>query len=77
MTLPLTADKPSGQITDNPTVTIPLKKGENGDFYQIYVFIEVTRERTRLQPPQPAAMIARCAQQYRPLAAPILGSGDG
>ncbi len=44
VTLPLTADKPSGQITDNPTVTIPLKKGENGDFFQIYVFIEVTEK---------------------------------
>jgi hypothetical protein len=44
VTLPLTADKPTGQITDNPTVTIPLKKGENGDFYQIYVFLEVTEK---------------------------------
>jgi hypothetical protein len=42
VTLPLTADKPNGQIVDNPTVTIPLKKGENGDYYQIYVFLEVT-----------------------------------
>jgi|UPI000556E12F hypothetical protein len=42
VTIPLTADKPSGQIVDNPTVTIPLKKGETGDFYQIYVFLEVT-----------------------------------
>jgi hypothetical protein len=44
VTLPLTADKPTGQITDNPTVTIPLKKGENGDYYQIYVFLEVTEK---------------------------------
>jgi hypothetical protein len=44
VTIPLTADKPSGQIVDNPTVTIPLKKGENGDFYQIYVFLEVTEK---------------------------------
>jgi hypothetical protein len=44
VTIPLTADKPSGQILDTPTVTIPLKKGENGDFYQIYVFIEVTEK---------------------------------
>ena len=44
VTLPLTADKPSGQIVDNPTVTIPLKKGETGDFYQIYVFLEVTEK---------------------------------
>jgi hypothetical protein len=44
VTIPLTADKPSGQIVDNPTVTIPLKKGENGDYYQIYVFLEVTEK---------------------------------
>jgi len=44
VTLPLTADKPTGAITDNPTVTIPLKKDENGDFYQIYVFLEVTEK---------------------------------
>jgi hypothetical protein len=44
VTIPLTADKPSAQITDNPLVTIPLKKGENGDFYQIYVFLEVTEK---------------------------------
>jgi hypothetical protein len=44
VTIPLTADKPAAQITDNPTVTIPLKKGENGDFYQIYVFLEVTQK---------------------------------
>jgi hypothetical protein len=42
--IPLTADKPTAQIIDNPTVTIPLKKGENGDFYQIYVFLEVTEK---------------------------------
>ena len=44
VTIPLTADKPSAQIVDNPMVTIPLKKGENGDFYQIYVFLEVTEK---------------------------------
>jgi hypothetical protein len=44
VTIPLTADKPNGSIVDNPTVTIPLKKGENGDFYQIYVFLEVTEK---------------------------------
>lgn len=44
VTIPLTADKPSAQIVDNPTVTIPLKKGENGDFYQIYVFLEVNEK---------------------------------
>jgi hypothetical protein len=44
VTLPLTADKPTGQIVDNPTVTIPLKKGETGDYYQIYVFLEVTEK---------------------------------
>jgi hypothetical protein len=44
VTVPLTADKPSAQVVDNPTVTIPLKQGENGDFYQIYVFLEVTEK---------------------------------
>ena len=44
VTIPLTADQPTAQIVDNPVVTIPLKKGENGDFYQIYVFIEVTEK---------------------------------
>jgi hypothetical protein len=44
VTIPLTADKPTGSIVDNPTVTIPLKKDENGDFYQIYVFLEVTEK---------------------------------
>jgi hypothetical protein len=44
VTIPLTADKPNGMIVDNPTVTIPLKKGENGDYYQIYVFLEVTEK---------------------------------
>jgi hypothetical protein len=44
VTIPLTADKPSGTIIDNPTVSIPLKKGENGDYYQIYVFLEVTEK---------------------------------
>jgi hypothetical protein len=44
VTLPLTADKPTGQIVDNPTVKIPLKKGESGDYYQIYVFLEVTEK---------------------------------
>jgi hypothetical protein len=44
VTIPLTADKPNGTIVDNPTVSIPLKKGENGDYYQIYVFLEVTEK---------------------------------
>jgi hypothetical protein len=44
VTIPLTSDKPNGTIVDNPTVTIPLKKGETGDFYQIYVFLEVTEK---------------------------------
>jgi hypothetical protein len=44
VTIPLTADKPSAQVVDNPLVTIPLKQGENGDYYQIYVFLEVTEK---------------------------------
>jgi hypothetical protein len=41
---PLTTDKPTGSIVDNPMVTIPLKKGERGDSYEIYVFLEVTEK---------------------------------
>jgi hypothetical protein len=44
VTVPLTADKPSAQVIDEPSVTIPLKQGENGDYYQIYVFLEVTEK---------------------------------
>jgi hypothetical protein len=44
VTMPLTADKPTGQLVDNPVVTIPLKQGENGDFYQVWVFLEVTKK---------------------------------
>jgi hypothetical protein len=44
VTVPLTADKPTATIVDNPTVMIPLKKGENGDYYQIYVYLEVTEK---------------------------------
>lgn len=44
VTIPLTANQPTGTIVDNPNVTIPLKQGENGDFYQIYVFLEVTEK---------------------------------
>ena len=44
VTIPLTSDKPNASLTDNPTVTIPLKQGENGDYYQIYVFLEVTEK---------------------------------
>lgn len=44
VTIPLTADKPLGSIVDNPVVTIPLKKGETGDYYQIYVYLDVTEK---------------------------------
>jgi hypothetical protein len=44
VTIPLTANKPTGTIVDNPTVMIPLKKAENGDFYQIYVYLEVSEK---------------------------------
>jgi hypothetical protein len=44
VTIPVPADKPTATIVDNPTVTIPLQKGENGDYYQIYVFLEVTEK---------------------------------
>lgn len=44
VTIPLTSDKPTASITDNPTVTIPLKNSENGDYYQIYIFLEVTEK---------------------------------
>jgi hypothetical protein len=44
VTLPLTAEKPTGTIVDNPTVMIPLKKGENGDYYQVFVYLEVSEK---------------------------------
>jgi hypothetical protein len=42
--IPLTADKPTNGMIDQPSITIPLKKDENGDFYRIYVYFDVTEK---------------------------------
>ena len=46
--LDMDIDFSKGQVAninaDEINVTIPLKQGENGDFYQIYVFLEVTQK---------------------------------
>jgi len=45
VTVPLTKDKPSNVIVDAPSVTIPLAgKNENGDFYRIYVYLQLTEK---------------------------------
>lgn len=44
VTVPLTATKPTNAVTDDPVVQIPLKKGENGDYYRIYVYFDVTEK---------------------------------
>lgn len=44
VSIPLTAEKPTNGVIDTPTVTIPLKKDESGDFYRIYVYFDVTEK---------------------------------
>ena len=44
ITVPLTADKPTASVVDDPVVKIPLKSGENGDYYRIYVYFDVTQK---------------------------------
>lgn len=45
VTIPLTADKPTNGIADESSITIPLAgKGENGDFYRIYLSLQVTEK---------------------------------
>ena len=38
------SDQPAGTVIDDPTVKIPLKKDENGDFYRIYVYFDVSEK---------------------------------
>jgi hypothetical protein len=44
VSIPLTADKPTNGVIDQPSITIPLKKDESGDFYRIYVYFDVTEK---------------------------------
>jgi hypothetical protein len=45
VTIPLTADKPSNVLGDQTSVTIPLANAnENGDFYRIYVYLQLTEK---------------------------------
>jgi len=44
VSIPLTADKPTNGVLDSPTIQIPVKKDENGDFYRIYVYLDVTQQ---------------------------------
>jgi hypothetical protein len=45
VSVPLTKDKPTAVIADNASVTLPLaNKNENGDFYRIYVYLQLTEK---------------------------------
>jgi hypothetical protein len=45
VTVPVTADKPTNGIPDETTIQIPLaSKNENGDFYQVYISLELTEK---------------------------------
>lgn len=44
ITVPLTADKPTGTVADDPVVLIPVQQGENGDYYRIYVYFDVSEK---------------------------------
>ncbi|HVZ02549.1 MAG TPA: hypothetical protein VHA35_23790 [Dongiaceae bacterium] len=45
VTIPLPADKPTNAVADQPSVTIPLaNKNENGDFYRIYVYLQLSEK---------------------------------
>jgi hypothetical protein len=45
ITVPLTADKPTNVLADESSVTIPLaNKNENGDFYRIYVYLQLSEK---------------------------------
>lgn len=39
--IPLTQTQPSAAVVDDPQVTIPLPKGQNGDYFRIYVYFDV------------------------------------
>jgi hypothetical protein len=42
VTIPLPKNSPTAAVTDNPSITIPLRKSESGDFYQIHLSLDVT-----------------------------------
>jgi hypothetical protein len=42
LAIPLTATKPTATVADDPVVQIPIKEGESGDYYRIYIYFEVT-----------------------------------
>jgi len=45
VTVPLTADKPTNALGDQTSITIPLANSkENGDFYRIYVYLQLTEK---------------------------------
>jgi len=44
ISVPLTKDKPSNGTVDNASVTIPVGKNENGDFYRIYVYLQLSEK---------------------------------
>jgi hypothetical protein len=45
VTVPLTADKPTSTVGDTPSIQIPLPNAnENGDFYRIYVYLQLTEK---------------------------------
>jgi hypothetical protein len=44
LTVPLTADKPTATVVDDPMVVIPMKKGENGDYFRVYVYFDVSEK---------------------------------
>jgi hypothetical protein len=45
VTVPLTADKPGFTAIDSTSITIPLaNKNENGDFYEIYLYLQLTEK---------------------------------
>jgi hypothetical protein len=39
--IPVTASKVQGTVQDEVNVLVPLKQGENGDFYRIYIGLSV------------------------------------
>jgi hypothetical protein len=39
--IPLPQTQPSAAVVDDPQVTIPLPKGQNGDYFRIYVYFDV------------------------------------
>ena len=44
VSIPLTAEKPTNGLVDTPSITIPVKKDENGSFYQIYVYFALSEK---------------------------------